>query len=72
MIIKEIINCCLFKPFLAHFYYDQAYAKGLKPRGTINPCGFRTVSNLEEELTKRQRKLAAMLGNVCFDLQQAV
>ncbi|CAB4029577.1 Hypothetical predicted protein, partial [Paramuricea clavata] len=45
-------------------YYEneEAYEKGLKPKGTINPCGYRTVSNLEDELTKRRKKLAAMLG----------
>ena len=42
----------------------QTYEKGLKPKGTINPSGYRTVSNLEDELAKRQKNIAIMFGIV--------
>jgi hypothetical protein len=64
-----MIYCYFLKPLWCIIH--QAYEKGLKPKGTINPCGYRTVSNLEDELTKKRKKLAAMLGNVrasCFKI----
>ena len=57
--------------FVVDYYEsEEAYKKGLKPKGTINPRGYRTVSDVEEELAKRQRRFAAMLGTDQQDSQE--
>lgn len=49
--------------FLIDYYEsEEAFEKGLKPKGTINPCGYQAVSDLEDVLAKRHKKLTAMLG----------
>ncbi|XP_028394823.1 niban-like protein 1 [Dendronephthya gigantea] len=49
--------------YLVDYYEnEEAYDKDLKPKGTINPSGYRTVSNLGDELARRQKDLANMLG----------
>lgn len=36
----------------------------MKPKGVINPCGYTAVSNVEDVLAKKQKKLGAILGSV--------
>ncbi|XP_046845477.1 protein Niban 2-like [Xenia sp. Carnegie-2017] len=44
-------------------YYEnkETYDKGLKPKRTINPCGYRTVPNIEDEISRKRKSLAKML-----------
>ena len=50
-------------------FSNQAFEKGLKPKGTINPCGYRAVSDVKDEMARRREKVTAMLGNVCTWVQ---
>ena len=34
----------------------------MKPKGTIKPCGYKVVPNLEEEMTKTRKELASRFG----------
>ena len=45
-------------------YYEneEAYQKGFKPKGSISPGGYRVVSDADQGLIEKLKKMAKLLG----------